>query len=93
MKLTPTLDRVAIKRDELKKKSKGGIILPNTKKESNCGTVKAVGPGGFNQDGSRREMSVKVGDHVFFTDDYYVTVQDTKTVVVDEDAILAIVGK
>jgi len=49
-----------------------------------------VGPGAFNVDGSRREMSVKKGDVVFFTD-YHVTVTGCKTVIVDDEDILAIV--
>ena len=89
MKLIPTLDRVAIKREDRKKKSKGGILLPN-EEESNYGIVVAVGPGGFNQDGTRREMSVKKGDLVFFTD-YHVTVASCMTVIVDDEDILAVV--
>ena len=92
MKLQPTLDRVAIIREEKKKTSKGGIILPDqAKEESNFGEVVAVGPGTFNQDGSRREMSVKKGDIVFFTD-YHVTQTDSKVVIVDDEDILAIVS-
>lgn len=91
MKLTPTLDRVAIIREEKKKTSKGGIILPDkAKEESNFGTVTAVGPGAFNMDGSRREMSVKKGDIVFFTD-YHVTQTESKIVIVDDEDILAVV--
>ncbi len=88
MNLIPTLDRVAIIREEKKKKSKGGILLPN-QEESNYGEVIAVGPGAFNMDGSRREMSVKKGDVVFFTD-YHTTVTGSKTVIVDDEDILAI---
>ena len=90
MKLTPTLDRVAIIREDRKKKSDGGIIIPNAE-ESNYGEVVAVGPGGFNMDGSRREMSVKVGDIVFFTK-YNITTTDSKVVIVDDEDVLAIVG-
>ena len=91
MKLTPTLDRVAIEREPKEEVTKGGIILPDeAKEESDYGTVKAVGPGGFNQDGSRREMSVKVGDVMFFTD-YHVTTTKSKVVIVDDEDILAIV--
>lgn len=89
MKLTPTLDRVAIIREERKKKSDGGILLPNAK-ESNYGEVIAVGPGGFNMDGSRRPMSVKKGDVVFFTE-YNITTTESKVVIVDDEDILAIV--
>lgn len=91
MKLTPTLDRVAIIREDKKKTSKGGIIIPDSsKEESNFGTVVAVGPGGFNQDGSRREMSVKKDDVVFFTD-YHITQTESKVVIVDDEDILAVV--
>ena len=89
MKLLPTLDRVAIIREPKKQKSNGGIILP-CEKESNYGEVVAAGPGGWNQDGSRREMSVKKGDIVFFTD-YHTTTTDSKVVIVDEEDVLAIV--
>ena len=92
MKLIPTLDRVAIKREEKKKTSPGGIIIPDkAKEESNYGTVVAVGPGAFNMDGSRREMSVKKGDVVFFTD-YHVTQTESKIVIVDDEDILAVVS-
>jgi chaperonin GroES len=91
MKLTPTLDRVAIIREAEEEITEGGIILPDgAKEESNYGEVVAVGPGGFNMDGSRREMSVKVGDVVFFTD-YHVTTTKSKVVIVDDEDILAVV--
>lgn len=89
MKLIPTLDRVAIIREEKKKKSDGGIIIPNAE-DSNYGEVVAVGPGGFNMDGSRRPMSVKKGDIVFFTD-YHTTTTESKVVIVDDEDVLAIV--
>ena len=91
MKLEPTLDRVAIKRDQKEDKSKGGIIIPKkAQEESNYGEIVAVGPGAWNQDGSRREMGVKVGDIVFFTD-YHTTTTKSKIVLVDEEDILAII--
>ena len=89
MKLIPTLDRVAIIREERKKKSDGGILL-SQKKESNYGEVIAVGPGGFNMDGSRRPMSVEKGDIVFFGA-YHDTATGSKVVIVDDEDILAIV--
>ena len=91
MKLQPTLDRIAIKRHPKDEKSDGGIVIPEkAKEESNYGEVLAVGPGGFNQDGSRRLMGVKKGDIVFFTD-YHVTTTKSNVVIVDEEDILAIV--
>ena len=90
MKLEPILDRVAIIRDDKEKKTQGGIILAgDAQKESNYGVVVAVGPGGWNQDGSRRKMSVKVKDRVFFTD-YHTTETGGKIVICDEEDILAV---
>lgn len=90
MILTPTLDRVAIMPDPKEEKTKGGILIPgNAQKEVNYGTVIAVGPGGFNQDGSRRPMSVAVKDRVFFTD-CHLTETGTKVVIVDDEDILAV---
>ena len=91
MKLDPILDRVAIKRDETEEKSKGGILLASAGKKSNFGEVVGVGPGTFNMSGSRNEMDVKVGDHVFFTEDYYCTKVEGKVVIVDIEGILAVV--
>ena len=90
MNLIPTLDRVAICREEKEKVTKGGIVLPgDAQKESNFGIVVAVGPGGFNQDGTRRPMSVKVNDRVLFTD-YHTTKTGSSIVICDDEDVLAI---
>lgn len=91
MNLQPTFDRVAIIREPKDKTSKGGIIIPEgAKEESNYGEVVAVGPGAFNDDGSRRKMGIKVGDIVFFMD-YHLTKSSTNVVICDEEDVLAIV--
>lgn len=90
MKLSPTLDRVAILPDPKEERTKGGILIPGkAQKEVNYGTVLAVGPGGFNQDGTRRPMSVAVKDKVFYTD-CHLTETGTKVVIVDDEDILAV---
>jgi len=90
MKLTPTLDRVAILPDPKEEKSKGGILIPNkAQKEVNYGTVVAVGPGGFNMDGSRRPMSVAVKDRVFYND-CHLTETGSRVVIVDDEDVLAV---
>lgn len=90
MKLTPTLDRVAILPDPKEEKTQGGILIPGqAQKEVNYGTVVAVGPGAFNQDGTRRPMGIKVKDRVFFTD-CHLTKTGSKVVIVDEEDILAV---
>lgn len=68
MKLRPLSDRVIVTplaKDEI---SKGGIILPDTvdKERPEQGKVVAVGPGKLQDNGSRVEVSVKVGDTVLF---------------------------
>ncbi len=90
MTLSPTLDRVAILPDPKEEKTKGGILIPGkAQKEVNYGTVLAVGPGGFNADGTRRPMSVKVKDRVFYTD-CHLTQTGGKVVIIDEEDILAV---
>lgn len=94
MKLTPTMDRVAILPDGPIKKTEGGILLPEKgQKEVHYGTVLAIGPGGFNIDGSRREMSVKPNDRVLFSGSHNLTPTGSKVVIVDDEDVLAIVGK
>ena len=63
--LRPLLNRVVIKKAEAITKTKGGIILSSGKDtQLNYGTVVAVGPGKALEDGSTREVMVKVGDTV-----------------------------
>ena len=61
--LKPLLNRVMVVKPEATKVSKGGIILKSTETAS-WGTVVAVGPGRMMENGTLREMSVKVGDDV-----------------------------
>jgi co-chaperonin GroES (HSP10) len=61
----PLLDRVLVQRVKAEAKTATGIFLPEAAvKELNEAKVLAVGPGGFNKDGQRIEMSVKPGDKV-----------------------------
>jgi chaperonin GroES len=62
----PTGINILIKKSTPKGKSKGGIILPEVSGQDTPvqAEVVAVGKGGFNVDGSRRELDVKVGDIV-----------------------------
>jgi chaperonin GroES len=63
----PLSDRILVKRVESETKTQGGIIIPDTAKEKPVqGKVVAVGPGMVREDGSRREVMVKVGDRVLF---------------------------
>jgi chaperonin GroES len=67
MKIKPLDDRVVIKRVEEEKKTKGGIIIPDTAKEKpQKGKIVAVGPGKWDKDGKRIPLDVKKGDLVLF---------------------------
>lgn len=66
--IRPLLDKVAIRRELGKDKTDGGLFIPENAKEKTCeGTVLAVGPGRFAQNGARIEPAVKVGDKVLFS--------------------------
>lgn len=63
--LKPLADRVLVKVDEEEKKTKGGILLPDTaQKKSQKGTVIAIGSGKMLDNGVRTLFEVKVGDRV-----------------------------
>ena len=71
--------------------SSGGIYIRDTAKEKpQEGTVIAVGPGKLNEDGSRSELEVAVGDIVVYSK--YAGTEykqgDTEYLIVREDDIL-----
>jgi chaperonin GroES len=64
-KLRPLMNRVLIKKSEPLTKTKGGILLPESKAEQlNFGTVVAVGPGRTLDNGQLKPIAVKEGDTV-----------------------------
>ncbi len=66
-KFRPLYDRLLVKRVEAEEMSKGGIIIPDSAKEKPIeGEVIAVGNGKVLDDGSTRNLEVKVGDKVLF---------------------------
>ncbi len=96
--VTPLGDRVIVmvggKEENM---SKFGIIIPETvdKERPDQGTVVAVGPGKFNEDGDERvPMSVSVGDKVIFSkygpDE--IKIGDKEYYVISESNILAVIG-
>ena len=95
MKLQPLGDRVVVEREEAKDKTAGGIVLPDTAKDKpQKGKVLAVGEGRLTKDGNRRELQVKVGDHVLFTSyagDEFKLTGDHKVLLMREDDILAVI--
>jgi chaperonin GroES len=66
-KLQPLGDRVVVKPTPREEMTKSGIVLPDTAKEKpQEGTILAVGPGVFDEDGNRIPMDVAVGQKVLY---------------------------
>jgi chaperonin GroES len=68
LKLRPLGDRIVVKPSEGEEKTATGLYLPETAKEKpQQGEVIAVGPGRFDEEGTKRvPLDVKVGDLVLF---------------------------
>lgn len=66
-KSNPLGDRVLLTVIEEKEKTVGGIIIPDSAKQSSVkrAIVEAVGPGLYTQNGALIPMSVSEGDEVF----------------------------
>ena len=67
IKFRPMDDRVLVEPIEAEEKTAGGIILPDAAREKpQRGIVISRGPGKLLDSGKRGEMSVSVGDEVFY---------------------------
>jgi chaperonin GroES len=67
LKLKPLGPRVVLQPLEREEVTKSGIVLPDTAKEKpQEGKVVAVGPGGYDKNGNKVEMTLKVGDRVLY---------------------------
>ena len=96
IKFRPMDDRVLVQPCEAEETTAGGIILPDTVREKpQRGTVMATGPGKLLDSGNRGEMSVHVGDEVFYGKYAGTEIEfgTEKCVVLRENDILAIVDK
>ena len=67
--IQPLEDRIVISANEAETTTASGIVIPDTAKEKpQEGTVLAVGPGRWNEDGDERiPLDVKVGDVVLYS--------------------------
>ena len=64
----PLGDRIFLNVNPAEEKTAGGILLPdNAQEKPQIGEVVSVGPGKRNDDGSRSELDVKVGDKVLYS--------------------------
>ncbi len=96
MKIRPLHDRVVLKRIEEEEKTKGGIIIPDTAKEKPLqGEVIAVGNGKILEDGSVRNLDVKVGDRVLFSKyaGTEIKIDGEEHLMMREDDILGVIEK
>jgi chaperonin GroES len=97
MNLKPLGDRIVIRRFEAEEKTAGGILLPDSaRNKPQKGEVLAVGPGKLLKDGSRRELQVKVGDIVLFTNwagDEFKKAQGDNVLLMREEDVLAVLEK
>jgi chaperonin GroES len=93
-KLQPLGDRVVVKPTPREEMTKSGIVLPDTAKEKpQEGTIIAVGPGAFDNDGKRMPIDVKKGDKVLYAK-YAGTefkIDGEELLIVKQSDILAIV--
>jgi chaperonin GroES len=95
LNLKPLADRVVVRKLEAEEKTAGGIVLPDTAKEKpQQGEVLAVGPGKFDDKGTRCAMEVKAGDKVLFAkySGTEVKIEGVEYLILSERDILAIVG-
>jgi chaperonin GroES len=67
MNLRPLDDRVVVEPADAEETTAGGIVLPDSAQEKpQLGTVVAIGPGRLLDSGARGELSVAIGDQVYF---------------------------
>jgi chaperonin GroES len=94
MKVRPLHDRLIVKRLEEEEKTKGGIIIPDTAKETPVeGKVIAVGKGKIKKDGTKIPMEVKKGDRILFAKyaGTEVKIDGEEHLIMKEDDVLAII--
>jgi len=95
MKIRPLHDRVIVRRLEEQEKTKGGIIIPESAKETPAeGKVVAVGPG-KKEDGKVEPMGVKVNDVIIFSKyaGTEIKVEGEDLLIMREEDILGVVEK
>ncbi|MBI5885476.1 MAG: co-chaperone GroES [Deltaproteobacteria bacterium] len=96
MKIKPLHDRVIVKRSSEDEKTRGGLYIPESAKETPVeGKVLAVGPGRRDDNGKLQPLDVKVGDRVIVskyggTDVKY---DGEEYVIMREEDILGIIVK
>ena len=93
MKLKPLQDRVIVKQQAAEEKTASGILLPDAAQEKPTkGKVLAVGPGKLSDKGKPMELSVRVGDNVYYGkySGNDVEINGEKLVILRESEILGV---
>ena len=93
MKIKPLADRLLVLRVDEEKKTKGGLIIPDTAKEKpQEGKVMAVGPGKLDENGKRIPLDVKEDDRVLFSKyaGTEIKIEGVEHLIMREDDVLAI---
>lgn len=96
MKIKPLHDRVLVKRLEEDEKTKGGLIIPDTAKESPAeGKVVAVGPGRKDDSGKTIAVGVKAGDRIIFSKyaGTEIKIEGEEHLIMKEEDILGVIEK
>jgi chaperonin GroES len=97
-KLKPLEDRIIVQPSEAEETTASGLVIPDTAKEKPVvGTVVAVGPGKFSEDGSTRvPVDVSVGDLVIYSKyggTEWKDTDGTEFQILSARDVLAVVGK
>ncbi len=96
MKIRPLHDRVIVKRFEEDEMTKGGIIIPDSAKETPAeGKVIAVGPGRVDESGKTVKLDVKKNDTVIFSKygGTEIKIEGEEFLIMREEDILGVIEK
>ena len=94
MKVVPLGDKIVVKRIEAEEVSRGGIVVPDTARETpNQGRVLSIGDGPLLPDGSRARHLVAEGDRILFGGfaGTEVLVDGEQFLIMREEEVLAVV--
>ena len=96
-KLRPLEDRIVVKPSEGEETTSSGLVIPDTAKEKpQEGSVVAVGPGRYNEDGDERiPLDITVGDTVIYSKygGTEVKVEGEDYLILSARDVLAVVAK
>jgi chaperonin GroES len=93
LKIRPLDDRVVVEPFEAEERTRGGIVLPDTAREKpQQGKVVAVGPGKLLDSGERGQMSLRIGDAIFYGkySGTEIEIEGDKYVILRESDVLAV---